>query len=422
MHYAKRVMDELLDTVQPHLPALVLQGPKAVGKTATCQRRARTVFRMDRPDEQEILRANRDRLTELPGPVFIDEWQQYPPAWDFVRQAVDAGAAPGQFLLAGSAAPSQAPIHSGAGRLVTLRMRPLSLAERGLADPAYSLRALLDGHAVPVTASTSVRLTDYADEVTRSGFPGIRSLAPIARGFALKAYIDAVVQREFPEQGLAVRRPETLRGWLRAYAAATATTASYRTILEAATPAEADKPARSTTLAYRDVLDQLWLLDPLPAWLPQDNRFTRLASSPKHFLADPALAASLLDLGPAELLTSQDGLPDVPRPQPLLGALFEHLMALSVLVYADACDARVSHFRALDGGREVDLIVERGRTVVAIEVKLAGQASARDFAHLRWLRERLGDRLAAGIVVTTGTTGYQREDGFIVIPAALLGP
>ncbi|MDX5317830.1 MAG: DUF4143 domain-containing protein, partial [Actinomycetes bacterium] len=203
---------------------------------------------------------------------------------------------------------------------------------------------------------------------------------------------------------------------------ATATTASYTTILDAATPGEGEKPARSTTSAYRDVLDQLWLLDPLPAWIPQDNQFQRLASSPKHFLADPALAATLLELGPADLLTTQLGLPAVPRPQPVLGALFEHLVALSVLVYAEACDARVSHFRALDGGREVDLIVERGRSVVAIEVKLAGQTSDRDIAHLRWLRDRLGDRLAAGIVVTTGTTGYRREDGFLVIPAALLGP
>lgn len=422
MTYTPRVIDDILDSVQPHLPAIVLQGPKAVGKTATCQRRAASVLRMDRPDEQEMLRAQRDRLTELPGPVFIDEWQQYPPVWDHVRQAVDAGAAPGHFLLAGSAAPRHAPVHSGAGRLVTLRMRPMSLAERGLADPAYSLRDILGRRAVPATASTTLRLTDYAEEITRSGLPGIRSLAPIARGFALKAYVDAVVQREFPEQGLAVRKPETLRAWLRAYAAATATTASYTTILDAATPGEGEKPARSTTSAYRDVLDQLWLLDPLPAWIPQDNQFQRLAASPKHFLADPALAATLLDLGPADLLTRQLGLPAIPRPQPILGALFEHLVALSVLVYAEACDARVSHFRALDGGREVDLIVERGRSVVAIEVKLAGQTSDRDFAHLRWLRDRLGDRLAAGIVVTTGTTGYRREDGFLVIPAALLGP
>lgn len=422
MHYTSRVIDQEIAELQPHVPALVLQGAKAVGKTATASRLAATTLRMDRDVDRALLQADPSRLSTLPGPVLIDEWQLFPPAWDLVRQVVDADGTTGRFLLAGSAAPRHAPVHSGAGRMVTLRMRPLSLAERGLDTGPVSLSALLEGVVATVDGTTSVDLATYTDEIVASGFPGLRHLPHRARRAALRSYLDAVVLREFPEQGLTVRRPETLRGWMRAYAAASATTAAYGAILAAATPGQVDKPARSTTTAYRDVLDQLWLLDPLPAWLPQGNHFTRLARSPKHFLADPALAVSLLDLTAESLLTGgPDSHGEVSR-QPFLGALFEHLVTQSVLVYAQACEGRVSHFRALDGGREVDLVVERGRDVVAIEVKLAAEVSPSDVKHLLWLRDRLGDRFRAGVVVTTGRFAYRRDDGLLVVPASLLGP
>ncbi len=420
MKYQLRTIDAELGQLRSQLPALVLQGPKAVGKTATASRYASTILRMDQPAERELLSADPARLATLPGPLLIDEWQQYPPVWDLVRRAVDEKATPGRFLLTGSAAPRQWPVHSGAGRLVTLRMRPMSLAERSIAEPTVSLSELLDGPITDVGGSTTLTVRDYVTEIVASGFPGIRALTGRARRAAQQAYLESVVTREFPEQGYAVRRPETLRGWMRAYAAATATTSSYGTLLEAATPGEVDKPARVTTTAYRDVLDQLWLLDPVPAWLPQGNHFSRLAKGPKHFLADPALAARLLDLGVDDLL---GGRGEAARGgEPLLGALFEHLVALSVRVYAQASEARVSHFRGLDGGREVDLIVERGRRVLGIEVKLASEVGASDVRHLLWLRERLGERFAGGVVVTTGAHAYRRPDGILVVPAALLGP
>ena len=422
MRYTSRVIDQEIAELQPHVPALVLQGAKAVGKTATASRLAATTLRMDRDVDRALLQADPSRLSTLPGPVLIDEWQLFPPAWDLVRQVVDADGTTGRFLLAGSAAPRHAPVHSGAGRMVTLRMRPLSLAERGLDTGPVSLSALLEGVVATVDGTTSVDLATYTEEIVASGFPGLRHLPHRARRAALRSYLDAVVLREFPEQGLTVRRPETLRGWMRAYAAASATTAAYGAILAAATPGQVDKPARSTTTAYRDVLDQLWLLDPLPAWLPQGNHFTRLARSPKHFLADPALAVSLLDLTAESLLTGGPHSHGEVSRQPFLGALFEHLVTQSVLVYAQACEARVSHFRALDGGREVDLVIERGRDVVAIEVKLAAEVSPSDVKHLLWLRDRLGDRFRAGVVVTTGRFAYRRDDGLLVVPASLLGP
>jgi uncharacterized protein len=176
-------------------------------------------------------------------------------------------------------------------------------------------------------------------------------------------------------------------------------------------------------ISYREVLQRLWLLDPVPAWVPTRNYFSRLARPEKHQLADPALAARLLGVGVDTLLEGGEGAASIPRDGTLLGHLFESLVTLSVRVYAQAAEAAVRHLRTKGGRNEVDLIVERadGR-VVAIEVKLGATVSDDDVKHLLWLRDRMGRDLLGSLVVTTGPVAYRRADGIGVVPAALLGP
>lgn len=421
--YLPRVVDRDLDELLPSLPALSLEGPKGVGKTETAKRRVRTIFAMDSPADRELLRADPHRLDRSAPPVLVDEWQREPEVWDLVRRSVDRNPAPARFLLTGSATPVEAPTHSGAGRIVQVRMRPMSLAERGLGDPTTSLSQLLNDGRPSVEGSTPVSLSEYAEEIVRSGFPAIRTLTPRARRAQLDGYLARIVERDFPEQGHLVRRPATLRAWLAAYASATATTSSYGVILDAATPGDGDKPAKTTTIGYRDVLSQLWLLDPVPGWSPGRNAITRLGSAPKHHLADPALAARLLRADVPALLDNSAAGPAVPRKGSLLGALFESLVTLSIRVYAQAAEAAVYHLRTRNGDHEVDLIVERDdQRVVAFEVKLAPSVRDTDVVHLKWLRDRLGPDLLDAAVITTGAHAYRRPDGIAVIPAALLGP
>ena len=423
MPYLRRVVDDELDELAPSLPAIAIEGAKGVGKTETALQRAATVHRLDDPAQRAIAEAAPDRLLDGPRPVLLDEWQRVPSVWDGVRRAVDAGAEPGAFLLTGSASPLHPPTHSGAARVVTVRMRPLSLAERGLAEPTVSMRALLTGARPDVRGATDVSLADYTREIVGSGFPGLRHLSGRPLRAQLDGYLRRIVDTDFPEMGRDVRRPQLLRRWMAAYAAATATSASYETLRDAATPGEADKPARTTTAPYRDVLERLWIVDPVPAWAPTRNAVARLTRSPKHHLADPALAARLLGVGEDALLSGQDAGPPVPRDGTLLGHLFESLVALSVRVYAQAAEAGVGHLRTAGGKQEVDLIVERDdRRVVAVEVKLSGAVGDRDVRHLLWLRDQLGDDLLDAVVVTTGPQAYRRPDGVAVVPAALLGP
>ena len=421
MDYQPRLVDAELDALLEGLPAVSLEGPKAVGKTETALRRARTVHRLDDPAQLEIVRGAPERLTTGDPPILVDEWQRLPASWDLVRRAVDRDPRPARFLLTGSAAPSDAPTHSGAGRIVTVRMRPMALAERAITTPTVRLASMLQGGRPALGGATRLSLTDYADEITRSGFPALRNYDGRLLRAQLDGYVDRIVEREFVELGKSVRNPRALRRWLTAYAAAASTTASYETIRDAASAGESDKPAKTTTRPYRATLEQLWLIEPLPAWAPTRSRLRRLASAPVHQLADPALAARLLGVDTGTLVDGAPAGPPIPREGTLLGALFESLVTLSVRTCAQANEARVGHLRTRGGEHEVDLIVERrdGR-VVALEVKLSATVDDGDTRHLAWLAERLGPDLLDAAVITTGHEAYRRADGIGVIPAGLL--
>lgn len=420
--YRRRIVDEELDDLMSGLTAVSLEGAKGVGKTATARQRAATVHRLDLPADLEVARAHPERLLTGRAPVLIDEWQYLPEVWSLVRRQVDDDPRPGRFLLTGSASPTGAPTHSGAARIVPVRMRPLSLAERGY-EPSVSLGRLLAGTSPVIEGTTDMTVVEYVDEILRGGFPGLRHLPDRARRAALDGYLSRVVDREFPEQGLAIRHPDSLRAWMRAYAAATATTASFEAIRDAATPGLANKPAKTTTGPWRDVLTRLWLLDPVPAWLPSGSHLSRLGRAEKHNVADPALAARLLGVGSDHLLrTVPGGGPPAPTGG-LLGPLFESLVLLSLRVYAQAVEAEVRHLRTHRGEREIDAIVcAPDGGVVAVEVKLAARVSDADVRHLHWLAREAGPLVRDLVVVTTGREAYRRADGVAVVPAALLGP
>lgn len=421
--YVPRVVDAELDALIGALPALSIEGPTAVGKTQTAARRAATTYQLDEPTERTILSADPGRLISGTPPILIDEWQRLPESWDLVRREVDQNNQPGRFLLTGSASPIQQPTHSGAGRIVTVRMRPMTLFERGVASPSVSLAALLTGRRPPVRGETSVSLETYANEIVASGFPGLRHLTGRARRAQLDGYIQRIVERDFEDLGYRVRNPAALRRWMTAYAAATATTATYETIRDAATGGEGDKLAKTTTQPYRDTLERLWIIDPVPAWQPMRSAITRLTAPPKHHLADPALAARLLGADVDALLEGAPLGPPVPRDGTLLGHLFESLVTLDVRVFAQAAEATTRHLRTRGELHEIDLIVERGdHRVVAIEIKLTHRVDDRDVRHLRWLADALGDELLEAVIITTGPAAYRRPDGIAVVPAALLGP
>jgi predicted AAA+ superfamily ATPase len=416
--YVPRIVDRELDDLLPQLPAILLDGAKGVGKTATAARRCSTIRRLD-DASAAVVEADPYVIRNDQPPVLLDEWQRIPPVWDAVRRLVDDEGGAGRFVLTGSA--PLASTHSGAGRIVSLRLRPMCLAERLTTPTTVSIASLLRGERQSITGRSVLRLDDYVDEIVDGGFPGIRRFDGTAHTSALDSYLQRIVDHDLPEAGFTVRRPASVRAWLRAYAAASATTATWETIRDAATAGVGDKPAKATSIGYTELLGQLRIFDPLDAWLPGHNHLNRLASGPKHHLADPALAVRLLQRNRSHLLSGdQRGIP-VPRDGQLLGNLFESLAALTVRAGAQAAGAHAFHLRTRNGDHEVDFILEGSNGVIAIETKLAAVVDDNDAKHLRWLGERLGGDLLDSMIITTGPEAYRRPDGIAVVPLALLG-
>ncbi|HYQ77911.1 MAG TPA: DUF4143 domain-containing protein [Solirubrobacterales bacterium] len=423
MAYLKRILEDELDELHGSLPAIAIEGPKAVGKTDTASRRAATVQGLDDPARLELARAEPSRLLQGDTPILIDEWQRLPETWDLVRRAVDADPKAGRFLLTGSASPDGTGTHSGAGRIASVRMRPMSLVERLELDGSVSLEGLLAGGRPKLFGESPLGLEDYVEEILASGFPAIRRLSGRSLRTQLDSYLSRIVDKDLPELGRQVRNPSGLRRWMTAYAAASSTAMSFEKIRDAASGGEGEKPSNSAARPYRDALQRLWILDPVPAWQPTRRHLAKLTAAPKHQLADPALAARLLGADASSLLGGSALGPPVPRDGSLLGALFESLVTLCVRVYAQNAEATVEHLRTFAGEHEVDLIVRRGDSrIVAIEVKLAATVDDDDVRQLRWLQSRIGDELLDSLVITTGDAAYRRPDGIGVVPAALLGP
>ena len=422
--YTPRIVDSELAAIVTHIPAVFIEGAKGVGKTMTAQRLAKTVLNLDEAPVRDLMRANPDAIAKFEPPVLLDEWQHVPEIWNKVRRLVDGGAPPGSFILTGSVSQTDLNLHSGAGRILNLRMRPLSLRERFRTTGGVSLSAML-AQGKPMSLSlegrTAIGYEDYVREMVLSGFPGIRRAGGAYATRLVEGYIDYAVSHDFAVQGVSLRRPQALKRWLRAFAAATATDAGYTEILDAATAGEADKPGKNASLAYREALERLWLIDELPPWTEGRDYFARLKQTPRHHLADPALASALLGVSDEDLSRGRARSVFDKMAGGIAGRLFESLVAQSVRVYADACRASASYARTQNGDHEIDLIVRQGQRVLAFEVKLAPTVSDEDTRHLAWIRNRLGDALADAAVITSGPDCYRRTDGFGVIPAALLG-
>jgi len=153
MAYDRRILDDELDELFAELPAIAIDGPKAVGKTTTAEQRVHGLLRLDARANRESIQADPELVRTRPRPLLIDEWQKVPEVWDVVRRAVDEDRSGGQYLLVGSAAPAPgATAHSGAGRIGRLRMRPMTLSERGIAEPRSACVACSREHGARWTA------------------------------------------------------------------------------------------------------------------------------------------------------------------------------------------------------------------------------------------------------------------------------
>lgn len=403
----QRLVSNGLEKLLNQTPAVILDGPRGVGKTTLGALQARTTLNLEIPALRNLAQQQPDELLVADEPIFIDEWHLAPEIIAGVRRSVDKNRTPGRFLLAGSG--SRPLPHSGVGRVNTLRVRPLLLQERGRADVSISLAEIAAG-AKPEIKSCSLSLTDYAREIVVSGFPAFTDLEESVAQNELDSYIQILIASDTEASGIEVRRPQLLRHWLKSYASATATLSSLESIRLTQGPDSG--PSKVTALNYLEMMQLLRIIEPVEAFSLSSKPARRVSGSPKHQLADPGLAAALLGVGSKQLLngfvTNGDRL--------VFAQLFESLVALHLRVFADLNQYRLYHYREWDGRREVDYILEnREGKLLLIEVKLSTPDPS-EHRHLNQLAEQLGDAVLGKLVITAGGQSLTSKDGVAVIP------
>ena len=415
-NYRPRVVDGELARRMRVMGAMLIDGPKAVGKTQTATQLAKTVLRIDLDRAaRAVLETVPTRLFEYPTPILFDEWQETPELWNLTRRAVDDRQDKGLYLLTGSATPrDDTRLHSGAGRIGRLRMRPMTLFESGHSDGSVSLSALLNGET-DFKCAHSLTIEQLLERIVVGGWPEITGWdVPDAREW-LGDYLRNLAEVDLPRLGPR-RNPRNVARLMASLGRAVGTPLNRRA-LGVEVGGDRGALAAETMNHYLDALDRLMLIEPLPAWQPHMRSRTRLRRTPVHHFVDPSIGVTALGAGPQELLNDLNA----------TGFHFESMALRDLRVYAQPLRATVSNWRDSQTTREVDAVVElpNGKWA-AFEFKLgegatdAAAASLLDFAS-RIDTERHGEP-AALVVVNGGRFAMHRKDGVTVVPLAALGP
>jgi len=415
--YSPRIADRELESRLQRIGAVLIEGPKACGKTETARQFAASEVRLDvDAGARAALAVEPELVLAGEAPRLIDEWQVEPVVWNLVRRAVDDSGELGRFILTGSAVPAdEVTRHSGAGRFSRLRMRPMSLVESGLSDGSISLAELIGG-GVSSSPDRGIGLADLVDAIARGGWPALQSM-PIEGAVASVAdYLEEVARTDIGRLDGVRRDPARVRRLLRSLARNVATHVTV-TKLAAETAAHGADPLKNQTVSdYLAALERLFVVEGQPPWQPHLRSRSILRKSAKRHFVDPSLAVAALGAGPAALLEDLN----------LLGFLFESLVVRDLRVYSQPLGGELRQYRD-NKGLEVDAIVQTKDAWAAFEVKLGGEGPVDEAASslLKFAGEidaqQSGEPALLAVIVATGY-GYAREDGVQVIPITSLGP
>lgn len=413
--YLHRIADAQVTRALESVPIVVIDGVKGCGKTWTGLRHARSrVLLSENAAARQGAEVVPRRTLEGDRPRLIDEWQTVPRLWETARHVVDEGRDVGCFILTGSAQPADdVTLHSGAGRVSRVRMRPMSLAESGESDGSVSLGSLLDGGQCEAAAS-EISVPDIAEVLCRGGWPRNLGRTSSASAELLESYLDEMARVDLPDASGRSLDAVRVRRLLTSLGRHTATTASLRTLARDV----AGEPPMSwhATAGYLDALQRVYMVEDLPVWPTRLRSRATLQQAPKRHFADPSLAAAVIGATPSRLLDDVE----------TMGLLFESLVIRDLRIYAEANRARVFHWRT-SYGNEFDAVVERrDGSWLPVEVKLGATRADEAAASLIKSCEHVdpGERGApvAKLVITATGLGYRRPDGVSVVPITALGP
>lgn len=414
--YINRVSDEELKRKLNASGALLIRGMKACGKTQSAKQFANSTISFDQDEQVPLLMETApQRLLLGDVPRLIDEWQEYPKIWNYVRHEVDNRNQTAQFILTGSSNPEETiKMHSGAGRFTILDMRTMSWQEMGYSSGKISLGNLLNGLNQEVN-DNPVDLELIIERMIKGGFPGLINKT-LAQAIEInRSYVDLLAEVDMSRISNIKRNPEKVRGLLRTLARNVATTVDV-TVLEKDIKMNENKDiSRPTIYDYLEALNRLMIIEDQPAWSTHIRSSASMRKSAKRHFSDVALAIATLGVGKEALLNDLK----------LTGFLFESLVVHDLRVYAQANDAKVYHYND-STGLEVDAIVQKNSgEYCAFEIKLGigqiDEAAKKLLKFASILEENCQKKLQSLNIITGTGLSYKRKDNVNVISLSSLG-
>lgn len=418
--YKPRIIDHQMEEYLSAFSAICVEGPKWCGKTWTSSYHSKSEIYIGDPagnfQNRQLAELSPALVLEGETPRLIDEWQEVPPLWDAVRYKVDQTAQKGQFILTGSATPNHKGIlHSGAGRIARLRMRPMSLWESGDSSGKVSLKQLCQGKVTPAMTG-EVDLKKLIELIIRGGWPGSLGLTLEHAALLPAQYLDAVIDDDVYRMDGVKRDTQKMRLLLRSLARNESTTVTNKTLMKDIKAVDDEDIDGNTVAAYLDIFKRLFITDNQPPFSSSIRSSVRVKQAEKRHFADPSLACALLKATPASLLGDLE----------TLGFLFEALCERDLRIYAEAFGAQLYHYQDYKN-QEIDAVVELpDGQWCAFEIKLgANQIDAAAVNLLEIKKQIEADpkgKPPAVLCVLCGmaNAAYQRPDGVFVVPVTAL--
>lgn len=409
--YLDRSVEKKLEKKIASSSVVVVVGPKFCGKTTTALRYAKSSTRLNTSTAIQIASMNPSAVIAGEKLRVIDEWQTVPELWDELREYVDNNPGFGQFLLTGSSTPEDKSkiFHSGAGRIVKLMMRSMSLYESNESKGIVSLGELFNNDITIYDLNKEQTLENIAYLICRGGWPMAVTAPNEVALEVTKNYYSGLFNFEYSDnEKFRNKKPDVMKMVLRSYARNISTEASIQTIRNDVIEKNNRTMDTKTIDDYISALEDLFIIEDIDAWCPKLRSKTTVRSTPTRHFVDTSIATAALGISPADLLNDLES----------LGLFFEDMAVRDLKIYSDLIDGEIKHYRD-SSGLECDAVIhlENGKWG-AIEIKLGGEKLIEDGAKnlLKLQSNVVGTKPKFLMVLTAVGSAYRREDGVYVVP------
>ncbi len=417
MKYLPRVVDSEIDELMEIMGAVLIEGCKWCGKSTTGSYHAKSIIEFQNPDKKQEYDEIRNTKPSLflngEKPRMFDEWQMYPVVWDSIRTDVDHSGKKGEYILTGSAKPSEGQtMHTGTGRISRVLMRPMSLYESGESTGEVSFRDILEGK--DISGISKLTLQDLASVIIRGGWPASIEVKSDAKYRFAKEYVKSLIHEEVKRIDEVERNPEKMQNVLRSLARNISTQVSNSTIEEDVKNNFDTDISRPTLADYLNTLEKLFVIEDVNATNLNFRSKYALRTKPKKYFVDPSIATAILEMKPNDLLNDLN----------TFGFMFESLCMRDLKIYTQSYGGDISFYRD-EKDFEVDAILRTSSGKWgAIEIKLGAGYVDEAADNLLKFKDRVDIQICGEpsflMVLTGADYSYKRDDGVYVVSIGTL--